>query len=217
MQQQSALLPEHREVAPAVAMTAENQNGTAEEGAAAESATQDAAHEAAHVVMGRIGAPFGIKGWVKLHSFADPAENLLEFRYFLIAGGPGEGLRQIEIDEAHPQGQGFVGHIRGCDVREDTRHFTGKELLVAKSALPTLEEGYYWHQLEGLRVINLAGEDLGRVHHLMATGANDVLVVRGDADSIDRDERLLPWIEEQVIIEVDLPGGLLKVDWGRDY
>jgi 16S rRNA processing protein RimM len=193
------------------------EQGDSESGSRLGIGSNESGYDATHVVMGCIGAPYGIKGWVKLHSFADPAGNLLEYRHFLIEGGPGEGLRQIEIDEARPQGQGFVGHIRGCDVREDTRHFTGKNLLVAKSALPALPDGYYWHELEGLRVINLAGDYLGRVHHLLATGANDVLVVRGDTDSCDREERLLPWIEGQVVLEVDLPGGLLKVDWGRDY
>lgn len=180
-----------------------------------------------HVVMGRIGAPYGIKGWVKLLSFSDPLSNLLEHRhYFIVNDNPspavdgtagGESLRKIEIDEARPQGKGFVGHIKGCDVREATRLFTGKDLLLPRSELPPLEEGFYWYQLEGLRVVNLAGEDLGSVHHLLETGANDVLVVRGDAASIDTEERLLPYIPEQVVLEVDLAAGVMRVDWEKDY
>lgn len=169
--------------------------------------------------MGRIGAPYGIKGWVKLISFTEPTGNLLDYRHFWIAEGTGSGtgLRKIEIDEARPQGQTLVGHIRGCDVREETRLYTGQELLIPKSELPSLNEGYYWHQLEGLRVVNLEGEDLGVVNHLLATGANDVLVVRGDAASVDQEERLLPYVKGQVVKEVDLSARVMRVDWGKDY
>lgn len=179
------------------------------------SVTQQPDLSATHVVMGRIGAPYGIKGWVKLISFTDPADNLLDYSQFWIADGA--ALREIEIDEARPQGDALVGHIKGCDVREETRLYTGLDLLVAKADLPELSEGWYWHELEGLRVVNLDGDDLGVVDHLLATGANDVLVVRGDDASIDRTERLLPYVEEQVVKEVDLDAGLIRVDWVRDW
>lgn len=182
-----------------------------------------------HVVMGRIGAPHGVKGWVKLISFADVSDDLLTYKHFYIrqdgtqtaAGGSSgtrqENLQKIEIDDARPQGQGFIGHIKGCDVREETRFFTGKDLLLPKTELPALEEGYYWHQLEGLRVTNLAGEYLGIIDHMLGTGANDVMVVRGNDDSIDREERLIPWVEDQVVQAVDLAAGVVRVDWERDF
>ena len=173
---------------------------------------------ATHVVMGRIGAAYGLKGWVKLFSFTDPPANLLEHRKFFIVGNNAEAiLQEIEIDESRAQGQSFVGHIKGCDERDETRNFTGKELLLPKQVLPALEEGYYWHQLEGLRVVNTAGEDLGTVHHLLATGANDVLVVHASATSIDKQERLLPYVWGKVVLAVDLNSGVIEVDWGKDY
>jgi 16S rRNA processing protein RimM len=174
---------------------------------------------ATHVVMGRLGAPYGIKGWVKLISFTDPVDNLLDYAEFWIVeeGLTGKALRAIEIDEARPQGEGLVGHIKGCDEREATRLYTGLDLLVPKSALPELDAGYYWHELEGLRVVNLAGEDLGVVDHLLATGANDVLVVRGDAQSVDQLERLLPYVEGQVVKEVDRDARCIRVAWGKDW
>ncbi|UWN51421.1 Ribosome maturation factor RimM [Alcanivorax sp. ALC70] len=61
------------------------------------------------------------------------------------------------------------------------------------------------------------GRDLGRVHGLMETGANDVLVVRGDADSLDRQERLLPWTPGEVVRAVDLEAGELRVDWDPEF
>jgi len=172
-------------------------------------------HGKTHVVMGRVGAPWGIKGWVKVHSFAEPPENLLDHLEYEIETPT--GLQTLVFDEIKPQGQGFVGHIKGCEVREQTGAFTGCELLLSKTQLPELDEGYYWHELEGLRVVTLSGDVLGTVHHLMETGANDVIVVRGDEQSVDREERLLPWIPGQVVVDVDLEAGVLQVDWEKDF
>ncbi len=86
------------------------------------------------------------------------------------------------------------------------------------STLPKLDtEDYYWFQLEGLTIINLQGDNLGQVKHLIETGANDVVVVRATEDSIDNEERLIPFIRDKVIKRVDLAGGTLQVDWEKDY
>ena len=194
---------------------------------------------ATHIVLGTIGAPWGIKGWVKLFSWTDPPENLLDYRRFWLAGP--DGLEEIEIDQAKPHGGALVGHIAGCDVREACGRYTGRELLVPKELLPKLKDEYYWHQLEGLEVRTLSGEVLGRVDHLFETGANDVMVVRQqkapdsadagsgspqNADNAVRDEpvtnepvteRLLPWIEGQVVREVNLDQGYILVDWDKDW
>ena len=89
--------------------------------------------------------------------------------------------------------------------------------MIEKSELPELEAGFYWYQLEGLRVVTTSGQDLGKVHHLMETGANDVLVVKGDAQSVDKIERLVPYIDGSVIKQVDLKQGLIVVEWDKDY
>jgi len=165
--------------------------------------------------MGRVGAPWGVKGWVKLVSYTDPPENLFSYRHFVLTGARGaetKGTIEIEVDSGHPQGQTLVGHIKGCDEREQCGLYTGGELWVAKSALPPLEEGYYWHQLEQLTVQTLSGEVLGKVQHVMGTGANDVLVVRDEKGA----ERLLPYVP-QVVLHVDLERGMIEVDWQLDW
>lgn len=180
-------------------------------------------------VLGRIGAAYGVKGWVRLISFTDPVDNILNFRQFYlappaVAGSPAiasagmETLDVIEVDEGRIHGKDLIGHIHGCDDREAARRYTGRELLVATATLPDLDEDeFYWYQLEGLQVINLQDENLGTVHHLMETGANDVLVVRPTKDSLDDLERLIPWIREQVVKQVDLAAKTLRVDWEKDY
>jgi len=196
------------------------------------SSTEADESAAALATLGRIGAPHGIKGWVKLISFTDPVENILDYREFILGesnlpGGRGQTARQdtlkggyecIEIDECRSQGKDIIAHISGCDDRDQARQFTGRTLQVERAALPDLSgTGYYWFQLEGLQVVNLQQERLGSVHHLMETGANDVLVVRPVVDSIDDQERLIPWLEDQVIKAVDLDNRTIEVDWEKDY
>ncbi|HWK53446.1 MAG TPA: ribosome maturation factor RimM [Hyphomicrobiales bacterium] len=169
---------------------------------------------ATHLRMARIGAPWGVKGWVRLVSYTDPVENLLDYRHFLLTGARAAGAQAValEIDEYRPQGKGLVGHIHGCDDRDACGLYTGGELWIAKTELPPLEQGYYWHQLEGLSVFTLDGLLFGRVHHLLATGANDVLVVRDDAGH----ERLLPYVP-QVVRAVELEAARILVDWQPDW
>jgi 16S rRNA processing protein RimM len=152
--------------------------------------------------MGRVGAPWGVKGWVKLTSFASPVENILNYQNFIVViDGEIVGL---EIDIAKPQGKGLVGHIKGCDDRELAQRFTGCDLWLTKTSLPPLEEGYYWHQLEGLEVYNLQGEFFGKIDNILETGANDVIIVKPCMGSIDRNERLLPYIKGHVVVSVEL-------------
>lgn len=168
-----------------------------------------------HVVMGRIGAPWGIKGWVKVFSYTQPAGNLMQYlQYDVEASG---GLHTLEFAEIREQGGHFVALPKGVLTREEASRFTGLELLLAKDRLPVLDEGVYWHQLEGLRVVTESGEDLGRVQYLMETGANDVLVIRGDDQSIDRRERLLPYVVGLVVRRVDVVAGRIAVVWDSGW
>ena len=84
-------------------------------------------------------------------------------------------------------------------------------IAVPRSELPPLPEGeYYWQDLLGLRVVNCEGVELGEVAEIFATGANDVLVVRGER------ERLIPFVEP-VVVKVDIEASRLTLDWGADY
>lgn len=90
----------------------------------------------------------------------------------------------------------------------------GAEIAVDRVQLPELaKEEYYWAELIGLEVLNMAGETLGKVDHLLETGANDVLVVKTD----DKQERLIPYVKGGVVKEIDLEKGCLRVDWDPDF
>ena len=172
--------------------------------------------DAETVVVGRVDAPYGVKGWVKVFSFTDPIEGILEYSpWQLVKRGKQQTLAVVE---GRTQGRGLIALFEGFDDRSQAESLNGAEIRITKDQLPALQPGeYYWHQLEGLAVVNKQGERLGSVDHLMETGANDVLVVRADADSIDDRERLIPYVDEEFVLKVDVDKGEILVDWPAEY
>jgi 16S rRNA processing protein RimM len=173
--------------------------------------------EAELLAAGRITGPHGIKGWVKIESYTDPAENFLEFGEWLLQRP--EGAERVEFDQGRRHGKGLVAHIRGVDDRSEAEHYRGLVVAVPASRLPSLAEGdYYWRQLEGLQVWCREGGEgdavyLGVVDHLLETGANDVLVVRATDGSIDGRERLIPYLPGDVVTRIDTQAGVIEVNW----
>ncbi|MGI6408699.1 MAG: ribosome maturation factor RimM [Gammaproteobacteria bacterium] len=167
------------------------------------------------IVMGKIGAVHGVRGEVKIHSFTDPTENLFDYPVWHLRR---DGVtKQVKLASARSQGKGLVAKIEGLDDREIARTYTGFEICVPRSELPELEEGeYYWHQLVGLQVIDQQQQLLGKVSHLLETGANDVLVVQPCAGSLDGRERLLPYTDH-CVLQVDLDRGVISVEWDADF
>ena len=108
-------------------------------------------------------------------------------------------------------GKFIVVQFDGINDRDEAALLTHAEVQVQRSQLPESEDGYYWADLIGLNAITKDGVELGVVESLMETGANDVLVVKGDRD------RLIPWIENEVIVQVDLAGKTLTVDWDPEF
>lgn len=171
------------------------------------------------VNVGRITALYGVKGWLKIHSYTEVAEDVFAYSPWWLKTA--HGVKQVDVDEARAHGKGFVAHIKGVDDREQAAELTGIDIAVERHLLPELDDGeYYWSQLEGLVVITSYGgvqQRLGRVTKLMETGANDVLVVASDELSIDKRERLIPYVPEQFILAVDLSAGEIQVDWDPEF
>ncbi len=169
-----------------------------------------------HVVLGKLTSPYGVKGWLKVYSHTSPMEGILEYPEWVLRQGA--VLSSHRLLQGRRHGKGLVALLEGVDSREAAEQMAGAEVLLPKETLPALPKGdYYWHQLEGLTVATRDGEILGRVEYLFETGANDVLVVKGDPEgdpaSIDDRERLLPFLPDEVIVEVDLVAGTMTVDW----
>lgn len=172
------------------------------------------------VVVGRLTAVYGVRGWVKLHSYTEPMDNILGFRQLWLQR---DGHWQpLVLEQVKRHQKGLVAQIEGVDDREVARSYCQCDLAVAATEMPALQDGdYYWHQLEGLAVVTTGtdrpAEKLGSVSHLLETGANDVLVVQPAPDSIDDRERLIPWLPGQVVKNVDIAGGSITVDWDSDF
>lgn len=167
------------------------------------------------IVMGKIGAVHGVRGEVKIHSFTDPIENLFDYPLWHLRRDGEE--KQVRVASARSQGKGLVARIEGLDDREIARTYTGFEICVPRSELPKLEKGeYYWHQLIGLQVINQQQQLLGKVDHLLETGANDVLVVKPCAGSLDGRERLLPYTDH-CVLSIELDKGIISVEWDAEF
>lgn len=171
------------------------------------------------VTVGRIGAVHGVRGWVKIQSFTAPPEQIFAYQPWWLKLPEGE--QRMEVADSVVHGNKLVAQLNRIEDREEARRFTQAEIRVDINSFPPLEAGeYYWHQLEGLRVFSdYEGlrVDLGRVIRLLETGANDVLVVRGDRDSIDKRERLIPYLPEQTVVHVNLTSGEMVVDWDPDF
>lgn len=167
-------------------------------------------------VIGRITSVFGVKGWLKVYSYTDPKDGVLNYRHWTLVQ---DGKRfAAELETGRRQGQGIVVKLKGLEDRERAQTYGGAEIRVPIAELPELPKGeFYWYQLEKLSVFTVEGERLGKVHHLMETGSNDVLVVRADDASIDQRERLIPYLPDQVVREVDLATRQLVVDWDPEF
>jgi 16S rRNA processing protein RimM len=161
------------------------------------------------VQLGQISGVHGIQGWVKLLSFTEPRTNLLEYPVWCLDHG--DRSRSVRVEKAQQSGKRLIAKLEGVDDRDAAAELIGAAIGVRRSALPPLEPGeYYWADLEGLSIINLAGDRLGRVGRILPTGANDVLVLEGG-------ERMIPFITGQVVKRVDLDAGEIVVDWDASF
>lgn len=160
--------------------------------------------------LGKISGVFGVHGWVKVFSSTDPREGIIEYTPWLVYH---QGQwREMQLEAGQRQGKMIIAKLVGVDDRDQAMLLSGAVIAVPADKLKKLKKDqYYWRELEGLLVITTAGVDLGRVDHLMETGANDVLVVRGDR------ERLIPYTPGHAVQKVDMAAGVITVDWDPDF
>ena len=157
--------------------------------------------------LGRIGAPYGIKGWVHVQSFTDPPEKLLKYRSWSLRARGEESTHTVV--EGRPQGSGVVARLEGFEDRDRAALLHGSVISVARSVLPKLRQReFYQADLIGLSVANLEGAALGKITHFMETPGGDVMVVRGEAGH----EHWVPATKEH-LSKVDLATGAVVVDW----
>lgn len=161
------------------------------------------------VFLGRVSGLFGVQGWVKVFSFTRPREAILDYdRWFLSQDGE---WQPVKVAEGKQHSKTVIVRLDGIHDRDQAAALIGKDIAISRDDLPKTEVGsYYWADLEGMQVLHRDGTELGEVAYLMETGANDVLVTKGER------ERLIPFVADQVILDVDFAKGIITVDWEWD-
>jgi 16S rRNA processing protein RimM len=161
----------------------------------------------AYIPVGKIGSAYGVRGWLKVLSYTEFGANILDYAPWYIETGKDQ-WQEIEVEDGRIHGNGIVAKLAGMNSPEEARLFTGKLIAIKRSQLPALEnDEYYWSDLVNLTVINKDGTILGKVAYLMATGSNDVLVIKGEK------EHAIPFLLNSVIKKVDLEKQEIYVDW----
>ncbi len=171
------------------------------------------------IIVANVSGAHGIKGWVKLRSYLEEPHTIMEYADTLSIQF-NEEWHAINIDQARHHHRQFIIHIVGCDDRDSAQGYQNSALALRSSALPALPSGqFYWHQIKGLDVyhIDQCDEQIGTVHDIMATGANDVLVVTNTQEEKQPKERLIPYLPERVVREIDLSNNRIVVDWPMDF
>lgn len=181
------------------------------------------------IILGKITGVSGVKGWVKVHSDTVPRNNIVSYKSWDIRsesrspvsagasseaspGMQGNDWLTVTLEAGREQGKTVVAKLLGYNDREAAAKLIGYTVAVERSQLPALaEDEFYWADLIGFDVLDASGKSLGFVQRLFATGANDVMVVEGDA------EILIPWIRGSVIVSIDMIATTIHVDWDPDY
>ncbi|XPF96406.1 ribosome maturation factor RimM [Colwellia sp. RE-S-Sl-9] len=169
------------------------------------------------IILGKVGAVYGIKGWLKIHSFTDDQEAILD--YFPWSLKLGNKTQLVEITDWRRHSNSLIVKVANVDDRDIAQAYVGSEIIVNEKALPELPEGeFYWRDLIGMTVVTTEGYNLGRVSDVMETGANDVLVVKANLnDGFGKKERLIPYLFEQVVESVSLENKQICVDWDPGF
>ena len=170
-----------------------------------------AGEEGDYLIVGRINGLYGVRGWVKVFSHTEPRDNILSYRTWYLRRG--NEWQPFELADGRSHGKGVVANLIGCDDRDVAAGLIGSDIAILRKQLQQAAPGeYYWTDLIGLEVRTVDGVDLGIVDHLLETGSNDVLVVLQG-----KRERLIPFIRDQVVREIDLAGRKMVVDWDPDF
>lgn len=162
------------------------------------------------VVVGRFGRPHGIKGLVTIISFTEPRDNLMQYKHW--HARVDNQWQPIDLLHLEMNNKHILASVKGYQEREDVARLTNIDIAIDRTQLPALNPGeYYWHELEGMQVVTKQGDLLGTVIEIMATGANDVLVVVGEK------RYLIPYLLDKVIININDSRREITVDWDVDF
>ncbi len=159
------------------------------------------------IAVGHIVGVHGLRGEVKIEPYSDFPERFAEGETLLL----GADLSEVKILGVRPHKQNLLVQLGGVVDRTAAERLRGLWLFVPESEAAELAEGFYWiHDIIGLRVVEAEGGVLGEIVQVLATGANDVYIVRPGAGQNRGQEILLPAIPD-VVQAIDLAQGTMTV------
>lgn len=166
----------------------------------------EARGEGGSVELGRVTGAFGIKGWIRLHSYTVPPERILRYRRWRVGG------REWKVLDGHAQGPSVAAGLEGLEDRNAAEAMRGAVVEVPRSALPKPKRGeFYWSDVLGAEVVSTTGAKLGTLESVGSNGAQDVMVVRGER------ERLIPFVPGPIVKQVDAAAKRIVVEWEPEY
>jgi 16S rRNA processing protein RimM len=166
-------------------------------------------HDSDLICVGHILGAQGVKGWVKVYSNTSPRVNIVNYSPWLVEQD--DGLNPIGVS-GREQGKHIVARLDGIEDRSHAEALAGCKLFINAAQLPGLENGeYYWSDLIGMTVETLQAEPLGVVESMLETGADDVMVLKGER------ERLVPFVLDEIVRTIDLENRRMIVDWPPEY
>lgn len=169
------------------------------------------------LVVGQFGAPYGVKGWVKINAYTDELTGIFDYSPWFIQQG--KEVKEVQVEQWRMHNKGLVAKIVGVDDRDGADALKNQSIAISSEQLPALaDDEFYWRDLIGLKVVNLSGYNFGTVKDMFETGSNDVMLVQANHnDAFGQKERMIPYLEQQVVSKVDLEAQTITVDWDPSF
>jgi len=169
------------------------------------------------VVMGEVAGPYGVRGWLKVRSFSESPQTLLDFAEWWMRPKRGAAWKRFSHVEGRLHSGSLIVALAGVESRESALAMKGFEVGVPRTALPAVHGEIYWEDLKGLAVVNRTGVPLGEVRGVVEHGAHPLLRVAAHAGAANgKDERLIPYVPA-IVDRVDIEARRIDVDWEADY
>ena len=165
------------------------------------------------VLLGKLGKPHGVKGFLYIHFYGKDVHNLSDYEGLFFEDGT-----TVKVEKLFLKKNRVILKFYETNSRNDSEKLRDRELFILEDSLPVLDNNQaYYFELLGLNVKNLNNADLGKIKEILETNANDVLVIEPTESSVDEKERLVPYIKENVVKEINKKDRIILIDWPEDY
>lgn len=170
------------------------------------------------VLVAHVSGAYGIAGWIRLKPYSSEADALLHAKTWWLDQ---PALHDVDVMQVRTQGEDVVARIVGVEGRDAAEALRGATVHIRRAHFPPLGDNeFYWVDLIGHAVVNLAGEALGEVVGLIDNGAHPILRVAAAAQDMQgtgkAQELLIPFVD-RFVSQVDQAAKVITVDWEKDY